>query len=89
MAVGMGKKRNQPYAKIWRAIDDLRADVALIKTDVAVVKTDISWMRGAVNGLEVRIDRLEARIDRLDNRLWWVLGSVIVLGIVAILVAVV
>ena len=34
------------------------------------------------------IHRLDDRTRRIDQRLWWVLGSVVTLGVVAILAAV-
>jgi len=47
---------------------------------VAVLETNIDWI---VKSLQ----RLDRRIDRLDRRIWWVLGSVVVLGVLSILIS--
>jgi hypothetical protein len=47
---------------------------------LAKVETDVSWIKDTYI-------YIKKSIDRLDTRLWWVLGSVVALGILAILVA--
>jgi hypothetical protein len=44
------------------------------------VETDVTWIKDTYA-------YIKKTIDRLDNRLWWVLGSVVALGILAILIA--
>lgn len=47
---------------------------------VTMLEESMKWMKETLGKIEVRIDRIE-------QRMWWILGSVVVLGIIAILVA--
>jgi len=40
---------------------------------VAILETDMVWIKSI--------------LKKIDNRTWWILGSVVALGIVAILIA--
>ena len=48
--------------------------LAELRERIARIETDIDWLKNTVK--------------RLDSRLWWVLGSVVGLGIIVILIAV-
>ena len=77
------KKKSSPsHSAIWSAIGHSRADINSLKTDVnalkidvAIVKTDVSWLKNTVK--------------RVDQRLWYVLATVIGMGLLGILAAVV
>lgn len=47
---------------------------------VTALETDITWIKSALK-------TMDTNINKIDKRLWWVLGSVVVLGIIAIAVA--
>jgi hypothetical protein len=47
-----------------------------------------TWIFLRLNGIDDHLREQDALIVRLDSRLWWVLGSVLALGAVAILAAV-
>jgi len=45
-----------------------------LRERLARVETHVEWMR--------------KKLESIDNRSWWILGSVVVLGVIAILIAV-
>jgi len=48
--------------------------LADLRERIAKVETHIEWMKG--------------KLESIDNRTWWILGSVVAFGIIAILIAV-
>ena len=69
------KKKSSPsHSIIWGAIRHSRAEINSLKIDVATVKTDVGWLKDAVK--------------RVDQRLWYVLATVIGMGLLGILAAV-
>ena len=70
------KKKSSPsHSAIWSAIGHSRAEINSLKIDVAMIKTDVGWLKDVVK--------------RVDQRLWYVLASVIGMGLLGILAAVV
>jgi len=45
-------------------------------------------LRERIAKLEAHVQWIREELGRIDNRSWWILGSVVVLGIIAILIAV-
>ena len=70
----MKKKSSPSHSAIWSAIKHSRAEINSLKIDVATIKTDVGWLKDVVK--------------RVDQRLWWILGSAVTLGVIAILAAV-
>jgi len=58
--------------------DDSLSD---LKVKVARLETDMGWIKKTMEGIK-------RTIEKVEKRTWWVLGSVVVLGIIAILVGV-
>lgn len=62
---------------VWKHIEITNEELGSVKSDVAVMKSDIKWVRETM-------DEIDVRIDTTNTRLWWILGTVIVLNVVAI-----
>ena len=71
----MKKKSSPSHSAIWSAIRHSRAEINSLKIDVATIKTDVGWLKDTVK--------------RVDQRLWYVLATVIGMGLLGILAAVV
>ena len=69
----MKKKSSPSHSAIWSAIKHSRAEINSLKIDVVAIKTDVSWLKNTVKCV--------------DQRLWYILGSVVALGIIGILVS--
>ena len=48
-----------------------------ITVEIKSIKKDISDLEGSIN----------ESVEKIDKRMWWVLGSVVVFGIISIIVA--
>jgi len=68
---------NGKMKDVWKHIENTNEELSSVKSDVAVMKSDIKWVRET-------IDEIDERIDTTNTRLWWILGTVIVLNVVAI-----
>lgn len=55
-----------------------------IKSDLI---TTIFGISKALGGLEEAVSTNKKNIEKIGNRQWWVLGSVVVLGVLAVYVA--
>jgi len=44
-------------------------------------------LRERIATLETHVDWIKKKVESIDNRTWWILGSVVALGIMAILIA--
>ena len=69
------KKKSPSHSAIWSAIKHSRAEINSLKIDVATIKTDIGWLKDTVKSV--------------DRRIWWVIGTVIGMGLLGILAAVI
>jgi len=47
-----------------------------------------SDLRERIATLEVHVEWIRQKLDLIDKRTWWILGSVVALGLIAILIAV-
>jgi len=45
-------------------------------------------LRERIATLETHMEWVKKKLESIDNRSWWILGSVVALGILAILIAV-
>jgi len=45
-------------------------------------------LRERISALETHVEWMKKKLDSIDNRTWWILGSVVALGVVAILISV-
>ena len=70
----MKKKSSPSHSAIWRAIRHSRAEINSLKIDATAIKTDVNWLKDAVK--------------RVDQRLWYVLATVVGMGLLGILAAV-
>jgi hypothetical protein len=52
---------------------------------ISSMETDIAWLKKYLSEMSTGFDN---RLKRIESRQWWVLGSVVVLGLVAIFLAV-
>ena len=67
---------HQEHLKIAnQEMGDVKSDMLLMKTDIAIIKEHVKWVKSIYEGWELKW-------DKLDNRIWWILGSVI-LGFLA------
>lgn len=46
-------------------------EMGIIKEDIAVIKTHANWIKEIYEGWE-------KKFDKLDNRVWWILGTIVV-----------
>jgi len=45
-------------------------------------------LRERIASVETNVDWIKKKLDTIDRRTWWILGSVVAFGIIAILIAV-
>lgn len=51
-------------------------------------KEDDPDIRERIATLETHVEWMKKKLESIDNRSWWILGSVVALGVIAILIAV-
>ncbi len=73
----MAKWAEQSYVK---AVDDKGAVCPIkVDTEIALIKKDIQVMKdNHLYHIEKDMEKIHTKVDKLDNRLWWVLGILIV-----------
>lgn len=69
----MGNKLMSKESKEWMEVTDKNtADIQDIKQDIKTIKDN------HLHHIEKDMDRMDKIIGKMDNRLWWVLGLMVV-----------
>ena len=73
------KRNSEDITSIKEAIDTIKNNhLHHIETDVAGVKKDLDH-------LKADLTKQDKKIDKMDNRIWWVLGILVVSTVIGML----
>jgi len=69
------KFTNGEHLKLWEAINGVRLEQAKMKKDIEWIKKNMDRMENTFG----------SAYGKISHRMWWVLGSVVALGLMGIL----